>query len=63
MTDPGFPRVGANPKGEEHEPIILAIFSEQLHENEESKLDRGGHASIAPLLDPPMLMHHQGNQM
>ena len=55
MADPGFPRGGdANPKEGGRQPIIWPIFSQKLHEDEEILSQRGGHASLAPPLDPPL---------
>ena len=45
----------ANPKG--GAPTYLPNFSQKLHENEEILAERGGgHASLAPPLDPPLAM-------
>ena len=53
VGDPGFPRGGgANPKGGAP-TYYLANFSRKLHKNEEI-LGRGGRASLALSLDPPL---------
>ena len=66
MADLGFPRGGgANPKGGGAPTYYLANFSGKLHENEEILGQRGGRASLAPPLDPPLLyaMSYQVDEM
>ena len=56
VADPGFPRGGA-PTPEGGAPTYyLANFSRKLHENKEILGPRGGRASLAPPLDPPMIL-------
>ena len=52
VADPGFsPGGGANSQ----KCYYFSIFCQKLHENERIWTPRGGRASLAPPLDPPML--------
>ena len=54
VADPGFPRGGgANPKGGGGQPIIWPIFAENCMKMKKFWA-RGGGASLAPPLDPPL---------
>ena len=51
MADPGFsPGGGANSQ----KCYYFSIFARKLHKNERIWTPRGGRASLAPPLDPPM---------
>ena len=48
-----FPDEERQPQNGEHQPIILAIFSQKLYEIEKWT-KRRGHISLAAFLNPPM---------
>ena len=49
-----FPDGGAPTSKVGVKTYYLANFSQKLHENERIRTQRGGRASLAPPLDPPM---------
>ena len=60
VADPGFPRGGGtnSPRGGGGAPTYhFAKFSQKLHEIERIWAPGGG-ASLAPPLDPPVLISH-----